>query len=61
MEDKNSSKWWKMINYIDGKPPSSETIESASFFLDDEWLNGSNIAEEVNKYFITIGGAGEVE
>jgi hypothetical protein len=45
-----------MINAINGKPQTATTLQTDIMLLDNKWLIGNQIAEEINNFFINIGG-----
>ena len=47
----NTSKWWKFINTIDGKP---STVVPDPLLLDNEWVSKESFPEVMNNYYISV-------
>ena len=52
---RNAKDWWTTVDALSGQV-KQDTFETRQLLLDDEWLVEKDIATEVNKFFINIGG-----
>jgi hypothetical protein len=54
-KERNAKDWWTTVDALSGQV-KHDTFETGQLLLDDEWLVDKDIATEVNKFFINIGG-----
>ena len=43
-----------MINAINGKPQTATTLQTDIMLLDNKWLIGNQIAEEINNFLLIL-------